>query len=330
VSSRLTLGGGFGWLSAEHGLSVDNVVQASIVIADGSMLTANSTENTDLFWAIRGAGSNFGVCTELVVKLHEQRPTVYSGFLTYLASLIGDVAELTEAWWKADHSPKEGMIQMLNKGTAPDYKDSLQVIHFYNGSEVEGREKYKAFLDLGPEDATCEMPYHVLNSIENEGAKSGLQVCMIGISQLQYSASVVKEAYASIFKTSSPDLRVYMNFELFPQDKICEVAPDACAFNLRSRAYNVIALADWDGSSELLDKKANEHCSMLVDIVTSKEPNPKDAKERIYGNYVGKEVCSTERGKKIFGDNYPRLQKIKKKYDPDVVFSKWFPINPVT
>jgi len=167
-------------------------------------------------------------------------------------------------------------------------------------------------------------------SIKNEGAKSGLQVCMIGISQLQYSASVVKEAYASIFKTSSPDLRVYMNFELFPQDKICEVAPDACAFNLRSRAYNVIALADWDGSLELLDKKANEHCSVLVDIVTSKEPNPKDAKERVYGNYVGKEVCSTERGKKIFGDNYPRLQKIKKKYDPDVVFSKWFPINPVT
>jgi len=303
-------------------------VQATIVIADGSVLTANSTENSDLFWAIRGGGSNFGVCIELVVKLHDQRPTIYSGFLTYPASLIDSVAELTEAWWKAGPSSKEGMIQMLTKGTAPDFKDSLQVIPFYNGSEAEGRENFKAFLDLSPDDVTYEMPYHVLNSIENDGAKPGLQICMIGVSQLQYSALVVKEAYSAIWKSSSPDLRVYMNFELFPRDKICAIAPDARAFNLRWRAFNVLSLADWNRPSEVLDKKANEHCSALVDIVASKEPNPKDAKERVYGNYAGKEVCSTKRGRKIFGDNYQRLQEIKKKYDPDVVFSKWFAIDP--
>lgn len=172
-------------------MSIDNIVQvsmdqscrfsyviypcpmkATIVIADGTVHTANSTENADLFWAIRGAGSNFGVCTELVVKLHEQRPTVYCGFLTYPASLVSTVAELTEAWWKKGPSSKEGMIQMLNKGTAPDYKvdsvylafrpvrltihiqDSLQVIPFYNGSEAEGRENFKAFLDLS---AQCSL-----------------------------------------------------------------------------------------------------------------------------------------------------------------------------
>lgn len=108
---------------------------------------------------------------------------------------------------------------------------------------------------------------------------------MIGVSQLHYSASVVKEAFSTIGQTSSPDLRVYMNFELFPRDKVCEVPSDSCAFNLRWRAYTVLALADWDTPSEVLDKKANEHCNALVDIVASKEPNPKDAKERVYGNY---------------------------------------------
>lgn len=173
---------------------------------------------------------------------------------------------------------------------------------------------------------------------------------MIGISQLQYSASVVKEAFAALNATSSPELRVYMNFELFPQDKICEVAPDACAFNLRWRAFNVLALADWDSPSKEYDEKATEHCKALVDIVANNEPNAADAKERVYGNYgsfrclwssvctrvdhilvrlsVGEEVYSTRRSERIFGDNYSRLQEIKKKYDPDAVFSKWLPIDP--
>jgi len=61
----LLLGGGFGFLTPLHGLVIDNLVQATVVTASGATLTANATENSDLFWGIRGAGSNFGVCTEL-------------------------------------------------------------------------------------------------------------------------------------------------------------------------------------------------------------------------------------------------------------------------
>ena len=83
----LTLGGGMGWLSRKAGLSVDNLVSAEVVVADGRILRAAEDENSDLFWAIRGGGGNFGVVTELEFRLHDVDPVVQYGLLFW------DVAE---------------------------------------------------------------------------------------------------------------------------------------------------------------------------------------------------------------------------------------------
>jgi hypothetical protein len=74
---RLTLGDGFGWLSGQYGLMIDNLVQVTVVTASGQILTA-SEENLDLIWAVRGGGGNFGVVVEFVLKLYEQRPDLYT------------------------------------------------------------------------------------------------------------------------------------------------------------------------------------------------------------------------------------------------------------
>ncbi|SDE33386.1 FAD-binding oxidoreductase [Paraburkholderia lycopersici] len=77
----LTLGGGFGWLSRRLGMSIDNLVAADIVTADGNLLRASAGENADLFWAIRGGGGNFGVVTMFEFALHPVGPEVYGGLV---------------------------------------------------------------------------------------------------------------------------------------------------------------------------------------------------------------------------------------------------------
>ena len=79
----LTLGGGFGWLSRGLGLTIDNLLSADVVTADGELVAASATENPDLFWAIRGGGGNFGVVTSFEFRLHEVGPEVYAGLIVH-------------------------------------------------------------------------------------------------------------------------------------------------------------------------------------------------------------------------------------------------------
>ncbi|TJW34341.1 MAG: FAD-binding oxidoreductase, partial [Mesorhizobium sp.] len=81
--SGLTLGGGFGWITRKFGLTIDNLLCADVVTADGKLLRASQTENPDLFWALRGGGGNFGIVTAFEFKLHQVGPQVLSGLVVH-------------------------------------------------------------------------------------------------------------------------------------------------------------------------------------------------------------------------------------------------------
>ena len=136
-----------------------------MVVGDGRILTANSEENPDLFWAVRGGGGNFGVCTEFVFQLHDQRRTVYSGILIFPKTMVKAVSEVTNAWLKSGLKPKEAMLQVFTRSpqnevshlsdwkgvimiSSPSAQPCVACLLFYNGTEKEGRENFKAFLDL--------------------------------------------------------------------------------------------------------------------------------------------------------------------------------------
>jgi hypothetical protein len=87
-------------------------IQATLVTADGKTLTLSETENAELFWGILGSGGNFGVCIEFVLRLHPQRPTVFSGLVVFSTDRLNEFMEVMTKWWK-NCKKNEGMHMIL-------------------------------------------------------------------------------------------------------------------------------------------------------------------------------------------------------------------------
>jgi FAD/FMN-containing dehydrogenase len=112
----LTLGGGVGWLMRKHGLTVDNLLSADVVTADGELLRASEGEHPDLFWALRGGGGNFGVVTSFEFRLHPVGPTVLAGPILWDAIDAGEVLRFYRDFVR--DAPDE-LGTVVRFGTAP-------------------------------------------------------------------------------------------------------------------------------------------------------------------------------------------------------------------
>ncbi|KAH8118528.1 FAD-binding domain-containing protein [Phellopilus nigrolimitatus] len=324
----LTLGGGYGWLSGDHGLAVDNVVQVTMVVRDGSILIANKDVNSDLFWAVRGSGCNFGVCVEFVYQLHEQRRTVYSGTLVYPAHLLEPLIKITSDWWEKGPSGKEGLLQIMTRGPPPESQPCIVCFPFFNGSEEDGRDAFKAFLDLKPFDHTSEIPYENLNAAQNAIAVPGQNVYMKGVTQSSMRPEIAADIFQKVTElTSDASFQLAVVFEYFPLDKINSVPNDAMAFNNRSKEKNILSTCSWGDHTPENQSIGRDKVYAITDLIANFEEDEEAAKTRAYGNYADETVTSGNSAK-LFGSNYRKLQELKKKYDPDVIFTKWFPITP--
>ena len=109
-------------MSGEHGLVIDNLLQATVVTAAGQVLTASATENKDLFYGIRGGGSNFGVVTEFVYKLHDQKNPVFGGLVIFAPDKLEALAKILIDWWPTALA-KECIMVVF--GRAPDSNVSV-------------------------------------------------------------------------------------------------------------------------------------------------------------------------------------------------------------
>ncbi|KAF8592463.1 FAD-binding domain-containing protein [Ramaria rubella] len=349
----LILGGGFGWLSGEHGLVIDNLVQATVVTANGSIVTASSTSHPDLFWGIRGGGCNFGIVTEFVLKAFPQRKTVFAGPIVFPPTLLDKVAEAVDKWWPGI-GEKEGAMLVLSRGPGPDRQPAVVMMLFYNGSEEEGRANFKHFYDLGPvADFASEVPYEDLNGLQNQNAVHGRKGGTSLQSRISPHAQEVFEyvtSASSVHPTHStlPPFDVLVGYEFMPLGKICAVPADAMAYRSRGPQPNVTLLVFWDKEEQEGGslQYARGFCKELAKIIEATgEWQPHKNENKGYANYsmwiiheippklktlaTVSDISSMEdKALQLWGENYCRLQKIKREYDPGVVFNRWFPIQP--
>jgi len=312
--SGLTLGGGIGYLARGCGLSLDNLLSAEVVTADGRVLKASNQENQDLFWAIRGGGGNFGVLTSLEFHLHPVKD-VYGGpmffelkdgpaLLSWYNDFIKDADERFGGFPAFQIAPPLPFIPEKRHG-----EPFIAFVACWNGPLEEGEKALKPIREVAPRVAehVGAMPYPALNSAFDGLVPPGLQH--------YWKANFVKELNAESIAAHmehGPQVpAVNSTMHIYPINGACHrVAPDATAFGHRDANFATVIAGMWPDPTQ---NKANT--KWVRDYSDAIAPY---SEKGGYINFMADDDQGRVRDN--YGANYERLLSIKRKYDPSNLF----------
>ena len=142
-----------------------------MVTASGEILTVNSTTNSDLFWGVRGGGGNFGVATNLVLKLHPQPRMVFAGPVVFPPPMLGPVVSALEEWLSTATPLANATLAFAH---GPDGNPAVIVIVVYHGGEEEGKKVFKPIFDLGEDTGVRPVGFLVVNTLLQAQSRIGL------------------------------------------------------------------------------------------------------------------------------------------------------------
>ncbi|HEY5779355.1 MAG TPA: FAD-binding oxidoreductase [Terrimicrobiaceae bacterium] len=310
----LTLGGGMGYLTRKYGLTIDNLLAADLVLADGRFVTANGEENTDLFWAIRGGGGNFGVVTSFLFKAHPVH-TDYAGPMLWPIERAAEVMR----WYREFivNAPEDinGFFAFLIVPPGPPFPEHLHlknmcgIVWCYTGELEKAEEIFKPIRNsLRPAlDLVGPMPHPVLQSMFDGLFPSGLQWYWKAdfVNELSDEAIALRVEHGSKLPT------MLSTAHLYPiNGKAHQVAKADTAWSYREAVWaEVVVGVDPDPiNRERITTWAREYWNAL---------HPYSA-GGAYVNFMMEE--GEERVKASYRDNYERLVSIKNKYDPTNLF----------
>ena len=311
----LTLGGGFGHLSRSLGLSCDNLLSADVVTASGELVTASAEEHPDLFWALRGGGGNFGVVTSFEFRLHPVS-TVLAGPIFYdvrhtehllrtFRDFMRDVPDEMSAFFSFHQGPPAPFIpEHLH------FVPMTTIMVCYNGPVEQGEQILRPLREAAPAlvDLVGPMPVPALNTMFDPIYAPGLQHYW----KADYIKSLTDEMIP-IHAEHGPNVpSLQSTMHLYPQTgAIQRVGKDETAYSYRDVEYvhNIVAI-DADPAN------MPRNMAWMQAYWQALHPYTSDG---AYVNFMMADE-GQERVRATYRDNYDKLARIKREYDPENLF----------
>jgi FAD/FMN-containing dehydrogenase len=313
----LTLGGGIGWLMRKHGATVDNLVSADLVTADGEVLTASENENPDLFWAIRGGGGNFGIVTSFEFRLHPVGPIVFAGLVFHP---LEDAPEVLRFYRELAAAAPDELTTIVELELAPPLPFLPEDVHgkpivmvgaCYAGPPEDGAEVLRPLKQFGNPivDLLEPKPYLALQSTFDPLVPHGWHRHWKSVELPPLTDGAIDTLIDHTSRITSP--RSY-TIILQLGGALGRVPEDATAFSQRDAAHNVVINAVWTED----DQEGDRHTAWAHDFFDAVKPH---ARDRVYVNFLGDE--GPDRVRQAYGAaKYDRLVEVKRAYDPTNVF----------
>jgi FAD/FMN-containing dehydrogenase len=306
----LTLGGGFGRLDRRFGLACDNLRSVDIVTAAGKLLHASEQENADLFWGVRGGGGNFGIVTSFDYQLHPLGPQVLAGFRAFPFNQARSVLTALEEF--AQRMPEE-MYVRVQVGRNPKLPPPGTYVGYevvYSGALSEGERLLAPLEKLGEplSDSVAAKTYVAAQGATEKGSAEVNERNVYWKSGFLNSLSgdLIDEIVRR-FESAPPFVDVVMVFR--EGGAFGRVKPDATAFWNRWPAWVLLMQASWNDLSN-----ADEKVKAARAFWGGLEPFTRNY-------YINADTSRDEqRLRATYGDNYPRLVKLKNKFDPTNLF----------
>jgi FAD/FMN-containing dehydrogenase len=311
----LTLGGGFGWISRKHGLTIDNLISAEVVTADGKMLTASKAENPDLFWGIQGGGGNYGIVTSFKVSCAEIGTEVYSGmiikkfedaekYLAFHRDYVRTLPDEMTVWIVVRHAPPLPFLPATVHG-----KMVVAVPFVWLGERTEGEELINPIREITESHGEAiGMNRWVdwqsgFDGLVEHGARNYWKSHHLKALSDECIGKIVE--FANTMPSNECEIMI-PHMEGAPS----RVPIDATAFTHRTTPFLLNIHTRWRNQSD--DKRC---LSWVRDFHRSTEPFA----QGVYVNFLSDE--GRDRVKDAYSkDIWQRLVQIKKRYDPHNFF----------
>jgi hypothetical protein len=310
----LTMVGGYGPLNGLYGLAADNLLGAEVVLADGRCVTTGPDEEPELFWAIRGGGGNFGVVTSLRIQLHEKRHMI-AGPIMYP---LGDAEPVLRRYAAFAASMPDELGISVGMTTGPDGQPTLLFLPLWNGEKQQGEQIINDFQALGTPQLAQVGPttYSDMLALFDASldAADGCHWEFRTRSMPALTPGAIDVITKAVASRTSPYSMV--NWHHF-HGAATRIRAEKIAFGLRQEHFMVEIIAGWkpDGSD------AAAHRQWAQDLW---ESLTRFALPGGYASFL--KPHDREQVKDAYGSNGARLKSLKRRFDPDGVFTSAIPL----